>query len=86
VEYIMILAAMSAPLVAGVGVVAWSKARAAARARRLAALDAEVAGLYRTVEGRPVPERLALVVEALDEADAMKAAPPVPPPRTAVPA
>ena len=83
-EYMMIFAAMGAPLLAGLGVVAWSKVRAAERSRRVAALDADVRGLYRMVEGRPVPERLALVVEALDEADAMKVPPPVSRPRTVV--
>ena len=69
------LSALVWPLAAGLGLVLWSKARAAERARREAALDRELSGMFRTVEGRPVPERLALVVEALEEAQAMQAQP-----------
>jgi len=67
--------AVAWPLVAGLGVVFWSKARSARRARQRAAVDAEVKSLYRQVEGRPVPERLALVVEALEEAEALRHTP-----------
>lgn len=67
-----LVAAVAWPFALGLAVVLWSKSRAAARRRRLAALDAELRGLFRTVEGRRVPERLALVVEALEEAQAMQ--------------
>jgi hypothetical protein len=78
------LAAAGWPLAAGLSVVLWSKVRAAARLRREHALTGELARLYRGVEASPVPERLALVVEALEEADAMAAqAPPVGRPRRA---
>jgi hypothetical protein len=66
-----LLAAVGWPFAAGLGLVLWSKTRAAERARREAAVEGELKGLYRTVAGRPVPERLALVVEALEEAEAM---------------
>jgi uncharacterized iron-regulated membrane protein len=55
------------PLLAGVGVVLWSKARAAARARRVAAIEAQMQRMYRTLEAQPVPASLAMVVEALEE-------------------
>ena len=70
-EVAAILAAVGWPFAAGLGLVLWSKARAAERARREAALEGELKGLYRTVAGRPVPERLALVVDALEEAEAL---------------
>lgn len=70
-----VLAAVGWPFVAGLAVVLWSKSRAADRRRKLAQVDAEVAGLYRTVESEPVPDRLAVVVEALEEAEALKPRP-----------
>lgn len=72
-EIAAVLSAVGWPFAAGLGVVLWSKVRAERRARRLAALDAELKGFFQTVEGRPVPERLQLVVEALEEAQAMRA-------------
>lgn len=74
-ETVAWVAAASWPLLAGLGVVLWSKGRAAERARREAALEARLKGLYRTVAARPVPERLAQVVEALEEAEAMTPTP-----------
>lgn len=59
------------PLAAGLGVVFWSKARAAARARRLAAVDEGLQSLYRELENRPPPARLGKVVEALEEGEAL---------------
>jgi hypothetical protein len=70
----LVLAAVSWPFAAGLGVVLWSKARAARRARREAAVEGELKGLFRVVEGKAVPERLALVVDALEEAEAMRTA------------
>ncbi|WP_309087189.1 hypothetical protein [Phenylobacterium sp.] len=70
-----VAAAIGWPFAAGLGVVLWSKARAAERQRRLAALEGDLRDLYRDVEGRPIPDRLALVVEALEEAEALKPAP-----------
>ena len=61
------------PLVAGVVVVVWSKARAAAHARRTAAMEGRLKDLYRAVETKPVPARLASVVEALEEGDELAA-------------
>ena len=57
------------PLAAGVGVVFWSKARAAAHARRAAAMEAQLRDMYRTLEGKPVPGHLSMVVEALAEGE-----------------
>lgn len=71
-----LVAAVGWPFAAGLGLVLWSKARAAERQRRLAALEGDLRNLYRDVEGRPIPERLALVVDALEEAEALKPAKP----------
>lgn len=71
---LQIAAASSAiiwPLAAGVTLVLWTKARAAERRRRLAAIEGGLKGLFRRVEAQPVPERLGLVVEALEEHEAM---------------
>lgn len=69
-----VAAAVAWPFAAGLGVVLWSKARAAARARRDAALEGDLQGMFRQVEARGVPARLALVVDALEEHDALSAA------------
>lgn len=69
-----IAAAVTWPLAAGLGVVAWSKFRAGAHTRRVAAVEGKVRGLYRTLEVQPVPDRFALVVDALEEGDAIAAA------------
>lgn len=74
-----VAAAVGWPFAAGLGVVLWSKARAAERQRRMAALEGDLRNLYRDVEGRPLPDRLALVVEALEEAEALKPAAPAAP-------
>jgi hypothetical protein len=59
------------PLAAGVAVVLWARARAAAHARRVAAMEAQLGDLYQTLETQPVPSNLAMVVEALDEGEAL---------------
>lgn len=61
--------ALGWPLAAGAAVVAWSRMRAAAHARRLAAAESRLQGLYQTLEARPVPSRLTQVVDALEEAE-----------------
>ncbi|THD78867.1 MAG: hypothetical protein E7812_10880 [Phenylobacterium sp.] len=67
------------PLAAGATLVLWTRARAAERQRRLARIDGGLQGLFRTVEAQPLPERLELVVDALEEHAAMtpKFAPPL---------
>ena len=67
------------PLAAGATLVLWTKARAAERQRRLAMIDGGLQGIFRTVEAQPLPERLELVVDALEEHAAMtpKFAPPL---------
>lgn len=57
------------PLAAGVAVVVWSKARAAARTKQAAAVEDKLKDFYRQVEAKPVPGRLKLVVDALEEGD-----------------
>ena len=61
------------PLAAGVVVVFWSKARAAARAKRIASMDGELKAFYRAVEAKPLPSRLTLVVDALEEGEELTA-------------
>jgi hypothetical protein len=71
---LQIAAATSAivwPLAAGVSLVLWTKARAAERRRRLAMIEGGLKGMFRTVQGQPVPDRLELVVDALEEHEAM---------------
>lgn len=62
------------PLAAGAALVYWSRLRAAAHARKVAALEAGLQGLYEDVKGKPVPSRLSMVVDALEEADKLKPA------------
>jgi hypothetical protein len=62
------------PLAAGLGIVIWSKFRAGAHAKRVTLLNRDVRGLYRSVEVQPMPDRLKLVVDALEEHDAIAAA------------
>lgn len=64
-------AAVAWPLAAGATLVLWTKARAAERRRRLAAIEAGLQGLFRSVEAQAVPDRLELVVDALEERAAM---------------
>lgn len=68
-QFASVASALLWPLAAGVAVVAWSKARAAGHAKRVAAMDDQLQGLYRTMEAKPVPSRLAMVVEALEEGE-----------------
>lgn len=63
----LVAAAVVWPLAAGVSVVVWSKARAAARRRRLAGIEGDLRGLFEALETRPVPPRLDLVIDALQE-------------------
>ena len=70
----MVVAVVGWPLLAGLAVVVWSKRRAAAAARQAADLDARLKGLYRAVELREPPERLALVIDTLDEQAEVEAA------------
>ncbi len=69
-------AALLWPLAAGVLVVAWSKARAAAHARRVAAMETQLQGLYRSLAAKPVPPNLAMVVDALEEGEELAAGAP----------
>ena len=55
-----------------------TKARAADRARRLAVIEGELRGLFQGVANQPVPGRLELVVEALEEQAAIEARPAAP--------
>lgn len=66
------------PLAAGVAVVIWSKARASARTRRAGAVEAKLRAAYREVEGQPVPERLEMVMGALEEGEELAGRPKAP--------
>jgi hypothetical protein len=68
-QFASVATALVWPLGAGVAIVVWSKVRAAAHARRVAAMEAELQDLYQTMEARPVPQRLAMVVDALEEGE-----------------
>lgn len=65
------IAALSAavlwPLAAGATLVLWTKARAAERRRRLAVIDGGLQGLFHTMARQPVPDRLEMVVETLED-------------------
>jgi hypothetical protein len=65
------------PLAVGLAVVLWSRTRAAEHRRRLAQIEGRLRGQFRSVESQPLPERLELVVDALEESmsDARTAAP-----------
>jgi hypothetical protein len=60
-------AAVIWPLAAGATLVLWTRARAAERRRKLALIEGGLHGMFRTVETQPVPDRLQLVMEALEE-------------------
>jgi hypothetical protein len=60
-------AAIVWPLGAGLTLVLWTKARAAERRRRVSAIEGGLQGLFHAVETQPVPDRLELVVDALEE-------------------
>ncbi|MFN3585409.1 hypothetical protein [Phenylobacterium sp.] len=71
-ETVAVIAAVGWPFAVALGLVAWSRAR---DARRIGDRpDDEQARRYRMVDGRAVPERLALVLEALEEAQARRPA------------
>jgi uncharacterized protein HemX len=74
-QFATVASAFLWPLAAGVAVVVWSKARAAAQARRVAAMEGQLQALYRAVEAKPVPARLTMVVEALQEGEELAAGP-----------
>ena len=59
------------PLGAGLAVVMWSKARAAAHARKVAAMEVRLRGMFRDIEERAVPAHLSVVVDALEEGEAL---------------
>lgn len=44
--------------------------KTASRREKLSALDKGLKGLFRVLQGRPVPDRLRSVVDQLDEGDA----------------
>lgn len=71
---LQIAAIVALPLTLGLAVVVWSKVRAGQYVRRMAGVDATVRGIFRAVELQPMPERLSLVVDALEEHDAIAAA------------
>ena len=64
-------AAVGWPAVAALAVVMWSKARARRLATRGAEVDARLRGLYRTVELRETPPRLAGLVDTLAQPETL---------------
>ena len=73
IQIAVLAAAVGWPLMAGLAVVMWTKSRAAAQAQKAVDLDARLRGLYRTVELRETPPGLAVVIDALEEHEAMQA-------------
>ncbi len=71
-QVLALAAALGWPFLAGLGVVLWSKARSAERRRRTAEMETRLQGLFRSVEAQPPPERLMLVIDALEEAEALR--------------
>ena len=71
---LMIVGAVTWPFAVGLAVVLWSKRRAKVREASLSRVEAGVRQLYRTLESQPVPPRLAVTVDALQEAEEMAAA------------
>jgi hypothetical protein len=71
-QFVAASTALVWPLAAGASLVLWTKARAAERRRRLALIDGGLKGMFRTVEGQPLPDHLELVVEALEEGEALR--------------
>jgi plasmid stability protein len=72
-QFAGVASALLWPLAAGVGVVAWSKVRAAAHARKIEAMEGELGEFYRKLEAKPVPPQLAMVVDALQEGEELAA-------------
>ena len=70
-QFATLVGALGWPLLAGAGVVLWSRARASAHAKRVAAMELQLQGMYRTLQARPVPAKLGMVVEALEEGEAL---------------
>jgi hypothetical protein len=70
----LIVGALSWPFAVGLAVVLWSKRRAKLRENSLARVEVGVRQLYESLESQPVPPRLAVTVDALQEAEEMAAA------------
>jgi hypothetical protein len=74
-NFLLVAGALVWPFaVAGLGVVLWSKHRAKGREASLARVEMGVRQLYESMEAQPVPPRLAVTVDALQEAEEMAAA------------
>jgi Flp pilus assembly protein TadB len=71
---LLIVGALAWPFAAGLGVVLWSKSRAKKREAAMARVEAGVRHLYESLEAQPIPPRLAVTVDALQEAEEMAAA------------
>lgn len=69
----LIVAAVSWPFAVGLATVLWSKRRAKLREASLARVEVGVRQLYETLEAQPIPPRLAVTVDALQEAEEMAA-------------
>ncbi|MCR5875062.1 hypothetical protein LRS10_13245 [Phenylobacterium sp. J426] len=67
-----VIAAVGWPLAAGLGLVMWSKMRSGERQRRMAALQGDLRGLYQGVAAQPTPDRLIMVMDALEEGEALQ--------------
>lgn len=68
---LLIVGALAWPFAIGATVVLWSRARARRREAALANVEAGVRQLYSTLEAQPIPPRLAVTVDAMQEAEEM---------------
>jgi hypothetical protein len=71
---LLIAGALAWPFATGAAVVLWSKSRAKRREAALVRVEAGVRQLYENLEAQPIPPRLAVTVDALQEAEEMAAA------------
>lgn len=71
---LLIVGALTWPFAAGLAAVLWSKRRAKLRDASLARVEVGVRQLYESLEAQPIPPRLAVTVDALQEAEEMAAA------------
>ena len=72
----LIAMALLWPLGAGLTLVLWTKARAEKRRRQVAALEQGLKGMFQSIEVQGVPSRMAFVVDALEEGEALRPARP----------
>lgn len=71
---VLVVGALVWPFAVGLGAVLWTKARAKRRAAALILVEDGVRQLYASMQEQPIPPRLAVTVDAMQEAEEMAAA------------